>query len=165
MSASAQNVAKNEAKQLQAFLSQPAVAAATNAEALRVSNPKDIASIEGVKVENGHVTAIDWKGKKLAGTLDLKGFTALTKVDVSRNALAGLDVDGATALTELNASRNRLTDFAVTDAPALVKMSINNNRLTDLNITGTPALKNLNCSSNYFVALDMSGAPALVTLN
>ena len=65
MAASAQSIAKNELKQLQAFLAQPAQEASTNAEALRVTNTKDIASIEGVTVANGHVTAIDWKGKKV----------------------------------------------------------------------------------------------------
>ena len=38
MSASAQNIAKNELKQLQAFLAQPAAEATTNAEALKISD-------------------------------------------------------------------------------------------------------------------------------
>ncbi|MDE7467912.1 MAG: hypothetical protein K2M61_06110, partial [Muribaculaceae bacterium] len=61
MSASAQNIAKNELKQLQAFLAQPAAEATTNAEALKISDTKNVASWEGVTVENGHVTAIEWK--------------------------------------------------------------------------------------------------------
>lgn len=77
VAASAQNLAKNEAKQLQAFLAQPAQEAATNAEALKVTDTRNLAAIEGITVQNGHVTAIDFKGKKLAGVLDLSGFTAL----------------------------------------------------------------------------------------
>ncbi|MDE6287170.1 MAG: hypothetical protein K2M00_00110, partial [Muribaculaceae bacterium] len=73
LAVSAQNVAKNELKQLQAFLSQPAAEAVTNAEALKITDLKTPAAWEGVVVENGHVVAIDWKGKKLAGNLDLSG--------------------------------------------------------------------------------------------
>ena len=56
------------------------------------------------------MTAIEWKDKKLAGVLDLSGFTALTKVDVSRNKLQGLTVKGDASLSELNASRNKITE-------------------------------------------------------
>ncbi|WP_300887199.1 hypothetical protein, partial [uncultured Duncaniella sp.] len=64
MSAFAQNLDKNEAKQLKAFLSEPS-REGTNASALKVSNINNLTSIEGVTIENGHVTAIEWKDKKL----------------------------------------------------------------------------------------------------
>ena len=50
VAASAQSIAKNELKQLQAFLAQPAQEAATNAEALKVTDTKNLAAIEGVWV-------------------------------------------------------------------------------------------------------------------
>ena len=53
---SAQNLDKNEAKQLKAFLSEPS-RDGTNASALKVSNIGSFGSIEGVTVENGHVTS------------------------------------------------------------------------------------------------------------
>ena len=117
VAASAQSIAKNELKQLQAFLAQPAQEAATNAEALKVTDTKNLAAIEGVTVENGHVTAIDFKGKKLAGTLDLSGFPALTKVDVSRNRLTSLSLANDPALTSVNASRNRISEFDMSGCP------------------------------------------------
>lgn len=80
-------VNKGELKQLQNFLSQPAEHAATNAEALKITNIKDPSTWEGVTVVGKNVTAIDWKDKHLSGVLDLSGFSALTKVDVSRNKL------------------------------------------------------------------------------
>ena len=83
----AQNVNKNELKQLQAFLAAPAEQGMTNAQVLKVSNVNDPSTWEGVTVANGHVTKIEWKNKKIAGTLNLKGFSALTDVDVSRNSL------------------------------------------------------------------------------
>ena len=54
----AQKVNKAEVRQLQAFLSQPAKEAATNAEALRITNVNDPAGWEGVTVENGSVVEI-----------------------------------------------------------------------------------------------------------
>ena len=62
----AQSVDKGELKQLKAFLAQPAAEASTNAEALKISNQNSPATWEGITVENGHITAINWKDKKLA---------------------------------------------------------------------------------------------------
>ena len=89
----AQKIDKNEMKQLQAFLSQPAEKDATNAQALNITDTKSPAAWEGVTVDNGHITKIEWKDKHLAGTLDLSGFAALQEVNVSRNSLTGLTVD------------------------------------------------------------------------
>ncbi|MDE6540628.1 MAG: hypothetical protein K2L74_01305, partial [Muribaculaceae bacterium] len=159
----AQNVNKNELKQLKAFLAQPAVEAATNADALKVTDKNNPATWEGVTVENGHITAIDWKDKKLSGVLDLSGFKALAKVDVSRNRLTGFTAKGDGALTELNASRNKLTEFSVESCPQLTKLAVNNNRLTDIDLSGLQVLKTLNLSNNYLVSLDLSNSATLVT--
>ncbi|MDE6135956.1 MAG: hypothetical protein K2F97_00590, partial [Muribaculaceae bacterium] len=109
----AQSVNKGELKQLKAFLAQPAAEAATNAAALKITDQNNPSTWEGVTVAGGHITAIEWKDKKLAGVLDLSGFSALQKVDVSRNKLTGFTAKGDGALTELNVSRNRLTELSV----------------------------------------------------
>ena len=119
MTAFAQNLDKNEAKQLKAFLNE-----GNNATELKVANPNAIASVEGVTVENGHVTAISWKDKKLSGALNLTGFKALNKVDVSRNNLTSINVSGCAALTELNASRNKITSADFAGCEALQTLSI-----------------------------------------
>ena len=54
----AQSINKNELKQLQNFLSQPAVHHATNAEALKITNVNDPSTWEGVTVANGRVTRV-----------------------------------------------------------------------------------------------------------
>ena len=138
MTAFAQNLDKNEAKQLKAFLNE-----GNNATELKVSNPNSVASIEGVTVEAGHVTAIEWKDKKLSGALNLTGFKALNKIDVSRNNLTSLNVSGCAALTELNAGRNKLSEVNFDGCQALQKVSIYKNRLTDLSLSNVPLLKNL----------------------
>lgn len=115
----AQKVDKNELKQLKTFLSQPAEKDATNAQALKITDLNAPSTWEGVTVENGRITEIKWKDKKLAGDLNLSGFTALRTVDVSRNKLASLSVDGDVSLTELNASRNAMTSVDFGNCAAL----------------------------------------------
>ena len=165
MTVFAQKIDKNEAKQLKAFLSQPAEKDATNAAALKVTDLNNIAGIEGVKVENGHVTSIEWGDKHLAGTLDVSGFTALKKLDVSRNKLTGLDASGSTALSELNASRNQLASADVSGCSSLYKLSLNRNRMTEIELGDLPLIENINVANNYFVSLDVSNSATLKTLN
>ena len=107
MTAFAQNLDKNEAKQLKAFLNE-----GNNATELKVANPNAIASVEGVTVENGHVTAISWKDKKLSGALNLTGFKALNKVDVSRNNLTSINVSGCVPQQNHHCRFCRLRGFA-----------------------------------------------------
>ena len=58
-------VNKGELKQLQNFLAQPAEKAATNAEALKITNLKDPSTWEGVTVVGNNVTEIKWKEETL----------------------------------------------------------------------------------------------------
>ncbi|MDE6390018.1 MAG: hypothetical protein K2L26_01200, partial [Duncaniella sp.] len=135
----AQNLDKNEAKLMKAFLSEPAKEG-TNAQALKVANINDIASIEGVTVQNGHVTAIEWKDKKLGGTLNLAGFKALTKVDVSRNEITSMTVAGCANLTDLNASRNKIAEIDLDNCGNLQNVAVYKNRLTEIDLNNTPML-------------------------
>lgn len=161
----AQKIDKNELRQLQAFMAEPAEKDATNAQALKITDLKSPATWEGVTVENGHVTAIDWKDKHLAGSLDLSGFKALTKVDVSRNKLASLSVENDAALADLNASRNQLRKANLDGCSGLVTLNIYKNRLTELDITATPLIETVNISNNLLVDLDVSNSSTLKTLN
>ena len=86
-----QNLSKNEAKSLQAFINQPAAKGGNNGQALGFSGG-NVASIPGITVSGGHVTEIKWDNKELGGALDLSGFPALQKVDVSGNKLTSLTV-------------------------------------------------------------------------
>ncbi len=164
-SAFAQKLDKAEARQLKNFLTQTAEKDGTNANALKVVNINDVSAIEGVTIENGHVTAIEWKDKHLAGDLDLSGFKALKKVDVSRNKIASVDVSDDPVLTDFNASRNVLTSVSLANCPTLSKVSVYKNRLTDLSLETAPMIENLNVSNNLFVELNVSNSTTLKTLN
>ena len=161
----AQKLDKNEARQLKAFLAAPAAEATTNAAALGVADVNAFASLEGVTVENGHVTVLNLKEKKLGGTLDLSGFTALTSVDVSRNSLTTLNVSGCNALKEVNASRNRLKEASFDGCDQLTKILVYRNRLTEFNVSQLPMIQTINVSNNYLVSLNVAGSSTLKTLN
>ena len=112
------SLSKSEAKELNVFLNMPAAKGGNNAEALnmRGNNP---ASCPGVKVENGHVTEIDWKGHDLSGTLNLSAFPNLQRIDVSNNKISAVIVSNNPSLVVLNASRNDLTDVQIDGCAAL----------------------------------------------
>lgn len=111
-----QNLSKNEAKSLQAFIEQPAAKGGNNGAALGFAGG-NVAALPGITVSDGHVTEIKWNNKDLGGTLDLSKFPALQKLDVSGNKLTSLVVISP-ALVELNASKNRLTSVGI-DCPQL----------------------------------------------
>ena len=131
MSLSAQKVDKNEVRQLQAFLSQPAENAATNAAALKITDLSSPATWEGVTVENGHVTAIDWADKHLAGALNLTKFTELKTINVSRNRLTEVNLSGNAALTRADLQRNRITNANFTGCSGINTLNIYKNRHPD----------------------------------
>ena len=98
---------KSEVKNLTSFLSQTAANGETNAAALGIG-VKNITAAPGLKVENGHIVEIDWSHKKLAGDLNLSGFTYLKKVNVSDNKLNTLTLANNPALYAVNAATTAL---------------------------------------------------------
>lgn len=71
-SAFAQSKVEKKAMQsLQSFVTQ-------NAQSITL-NGSSLSNVAGIKMENGSVTEIDLKGKKLQGTLDLSNFPNLSK--------------------------------------------------------------------------------------
>ncbi|MDR1938041.1 MAG: hypothetical protein LBQ73_06045, partial [Tannerellaceae bacterium] len=59
------------------------------------------------------VAIIKWGKSSLAGSLDLSGCTALTRLECNGNQLTGLDVSANTALDYLDCSDTPLTDLDV----------------------------------------------------
>ena len=86
-----QNLSKNEAKSLQAFINQPAAKGGNNGQALGFAGG-NVASLPGITISDGHVTEIKWDNKELAGSLDLTNFPSLQKIDVSGNKLTSLTI-------------------------------------------------------------------------
>ncbi|MDE5957282.1 MAG: hypothetical protein K2G78_03115, partial [Muribaculaceae bacterium] len=126
----AQNISKSEAKSLNTFLNLPAAKGGNNAEALKMTG-NNIASCPGVKVENGHVVEIDWKGKDLAGTLNLSAFPDLKKIDVSNNKISAIVVSNNPDLVVLNDSHNNLSDVQIDGSPAIQELRHKRTRLNE----------------------------------
>ena len=162
---SAKKTNGGELASLQAFLQQPALEAATNAEALGITNLGNPASWEGVKVENGHVTEIKWDNKKLAGQLNLADMPMLSSLQLRNNRLTALTVTNCPQLTYINAGRNRLMSFNCTGTPQLQTLLLYRNRLNSIDLGAVPLLRRLNISSNSMAALDVSNAINQETLN
>ena len=93
----AQKSNQKEVKQLQSFLQQKSAKGDANYIRLGITDIKNPAMWKGVVWSDGRAISIDWKDKELAGELDLNGFTALQKVDCSRNQLTEINVSNCTA--------------------------------------------------------------------
>ncbi|MBQ6938338.1 MAG: hypothetical protein IJN35_00650, partial [Muribaculaceae bacterium] len=88
---------KNEVKKLKEFLQTTSVHGKSNYQLLGVPL-NEPAMWSGVTWNNdGHVTAIEWRDKKLSGQLDVSGFSALQNIDVAHNAITMLNVSGCVA--------------------------------------------------------------------
>lgn len=108
------------------------------------------------KWDKGRLTEIHWDSKKLSGSLDLSGFTALNTLICSRNELHSLNVSQNTALTELDCADNPLKNLNVSGNARLEELSCWNNELSTLDVSRNTALKELDCANNALTALDVS---------
>ena len=155
---------RNEVKRLKNFLQTATTHGKPNYQLLNI--PLDEPAMwSGVKwSDDGHVTAIEWRDKKLGGALDVSGFTALQSIDVAHNELTMLNVTGCVSLLSLDVSHNHLSELDLDNCPKLMAINCYRNRLTTMPVTGTPMLKMLNCTGNLFVTLDVTAATMLETL-
>ena len=156
----AQKYNKNEVKQLQSFLQQKSAKGDSNADRLEIVSINTPAAWKGVTWNNGRVVSIDWQDKDLAGDINLNGFSAMQKVNLSRNKITVVDATNCSALTDMNVSRNKLSELDLTGCIALVKLDCYKNRLTEIDLSTSPQLKNLNCSNNLFVEFNIQGSSA-----
>ena len=80
--------------------------------------------------------------KKMTGTLDVSGLTALTWLECNNNQLTGLNVSGLTNLAFLSFAGNQLTGtFDVSNLEALEALICAINRLTGIKLNSTANYK------------------------
>ena len=103
--------------------------------------------------------------KRLCGTLDVSGCTALAYLECEFNNLTTLDVSGCTALEELWCYENNLTSLDVSGCTALTGLNCSYNNLTTLDVSNNTALTSLACGSNNLTELDVSSNTALTMLS
>ncbi|MBR3459728.1 MAG: leucine-rich repeat domain-containing protein, partial [Clostridia bacterium] len=111
------------------------------------------------------IQSISVSPKRLCGTLDVSGCTALEYLECDYNNLTTLDVSGCTALEHLECDHNNLTTLDVSGFTALKYLYCYNNNLTTLDVSGCTALMYLDCYYNNLTTLDVSGCTALEYLH
>lgn len=94
------------------------------------------------------VTEINVRDQDISSLKGIEHFTALTKLECSKNKLTTIDVSGCTALTKLDCGANKLTDLDLSGCTALTELDCTYNKLTSLNVSGCTALTELHCHCN-----------------
>ena len=110
------------------------------------------------------VEAIDCFEKGISDLTGISHFTALKKLNCSKNQLTKLDVSKNTALTILDCDNNQLTSLDVSKNTSLRELVCVKNRLTTLDVSKNTALTYLSCGYNQLTTLDVSKNTALRVL-
>ncbi|MBO5720637.1 MAG: hypothetical protein J6R61_03830, partial [Bacteroidales bacterium] len=97
-SINAQQIDKNELKQLKTFLFQISHSNKTNAQIIGIKDLNNPSSWQGVEWSNGHLKSIMWRGLSIEGELNLSNMVYLQNVDLSRNKLTKINVSGCSNL-------------------------------------------------------------------
>ncbi|OQB31320.1 MAG: Leucine Rich repeats (2 copies) [Bacteroidetes bacterium ADurb.Bin174] len=100
------------------------------------------------------IQEVNASGSGMLTELVCQNLTALTKINVSNNALDSLNVSGCTALEELYLDNNAELDLASIDTlnncTALKKLGISNCNFSSLDVSTLTELRYLNCAGNNF---------------
>ena len=102
---------------------------------------------------------------KIAGTLDLRGCTALHELDITGNQISSLNVGGDTALQILSCSHNSLLSLDVSTNTALKSLYCSYAHLSALDVSGNTALENLGADHNALTQLSVGSNTALLSLH
>ena len=115
---------------------------------------------------NGNVTEIDFSYKWLSGSLNLAGFTSLTKLNIYANMITALNISGDTALLSLDCSYNNLSQNGLTvrDCTDLTKLYCDGCSLSHLDTTHLSGLEELSCSFNYLTSMALDNNTELTRL-
>lgn len=98
-------------------------------------------------------------------SLDLSKNTLLTELDCSNNSLVSLNVSSNAMLTKINCSYNQLTDLDLSGTPKLTSLDCINNKISDLNLNANTVLKEVYCGTNGLINLDLSANSELTLLD
>ena len=117
-------------------------------------------TVGGVK----HIGEYDRSSRKLVGSLDLSGCTAMTSLFCYDCNLASVDVSGCTALMYLAVNENPLTSLDVSGCTALAELRCHASALTSLDLSGLTALYYVSGGECELASIDVSGCTALSEL-
>ena len=101
------------------------------------------------------VESINTNSCRTLQTLDIKGISSITSLDLSQN----------TALTDLYCYNSGITSLDLSQNTALTNLNCSYTGITSLDLSQNTALTNLNCSYTGITSLDLSQNTALTNLN
>ena len=109
----------------------------------------DTSTWQGVKIQNGRITEIDFPLVSIGGTLDLTGFDKLEKLECIYTDFDGLILKGCTSLKELIFIENNITTLDLSDCDMLEEVDVGDNKLRSIIWGDLNNLKSLKCTNNY----------------
>ncbi len=92
--------------------------------------------------------SINVQNKGVSDLTGIEAFTALTRLNCSRNQITNLNITANTDLEYLDCEYNQLTNLDLSTNTNLEYLRCVNNQLTQLDISGNTSLRSLNCSIN-----------------
>ena len=109
-------------------------------------------------------TSLKWRGKKLAGNLDLSGFKELKIVYCENNSLSKLDVTDCPNIIYLDCYGNNIKSLDLSTNVNLRQIGLRYNFLTELDLSNNNQLTFVCCTGNNIDSLNLSGLKLLETL-
>ena len=125
-----------------------------------------VPNVTFINVRNNLFVSVDVSNNLLLSTLNLRGCSSLTSLDVSNNtelaflylqdtALTGLDVTANTKLEVVIIERVNFSSIDVSTLSLLRQLRIGDNNFTELDVSNNPALERLECENNNLTYLNL----------
>lgn len=127
--------------------------AGTEFNNLKITNSTVLTDID--VAENVQLKELYAYGNTLVTNIDVSSLTALTRLQVSGNALESLDVSKNIALLKLQCYKNNLTSLKIDDNNLLRELEAYNNQITSLKVSNNPDLTVINVGNNHLQSLNV----------
>lgn len=127
--------------------------AGTEFNNLKITNSTVLTDID--VAENVQLKELYAYGNTLVTNIDVSSLTALTRLQVSGNALESLDVSKNIALLKLQCYKNNLTSLKIDDNNLLRELEAYNNQITSLKVSNNPDLTVINVGNNHLQSLNI----------
>ncbi|WP_299711908.1 M60 family peptidase N-terminal accessory domain-containing protein [uncultured Tenacibaculum sp.] len=135
-----------------------------------------VPNVTFMNIRNNLFVSVDVSNNILLSTLNLRGCSSLTSLDISNNtelaflylqdtALNGLDVASNTKLEVLIIERVNFSSIDVSNLSLLKQLRIGDNNFTELDVSNNPALERLECENNSLTYLNLKNGNNTIITN
>ena len=102
---------------------------------------------------------------KLKSTSDLRHFTNLKVLILSRADVAAIDLSNNKKLTEIQLPSNKLTEIDLSNQTELIGLNLAENDFKTIDLSANKQIEQLVLSSNQLHSINLNGLENLITLN